>query len=143
MGILDIFILVIAIVAVLGTGFYFFTRWAGKKVADQQQMMQSMNQSMTIYVIDKKRDKITNANFGAMQKMIEEQMPKRAKLMKMYLVKVKTGPQIVTMLADKHVFNALPLKKNVRVDVSGIYITNMQGLKSKKEMKEAAKKKGK
>ena len=141
MGILDIFILIVVVLAVLGSGFYFFTRWAGKKVADQQQLMQSMKQTMTIYVIDKKRDKITNANFGSMQKMIEEQMPKRAKMMKMYLVKVKTGPQIVTMLADKNVYNALPLKKNVKVEVSGIYITNMQGLKSKKEMKEIAKSK--
>ncbi|MCL1923972.1 MAG: hypothetical protein FWF50_00140 [Defluviitaleaceae bacterium] len=132
----DILILIAIIVGVVGVGLYFFTRWASRKVGEQQRMMQSMNQSITIYVIDKKKDKLTNAN---LPKAILEQMPKRANLMKMHLVKVKTGPQIMTMIADKHVWNALPMKKNIKVEVSGIYITSMQGLKSKKELKEAEK----
>ena len=133
MTFLDIMILLAVIVGIIGGALYFFMRWATKKVGDQQQMMQSMSQSMTIYVIDKKRDKLTNANFP---KQIIEQMPKRAAMMKMYLIKAKIGPQIMTLIAqDKNLYNALPMKKNIKVEASGIYITGMQGLKSKEEIK--------
>ena len=137
MNFLDVMILIAIIVGVIGVGLYFFTRWATKKVGDQQQMMKSMSQSLTIYVIDKKRDKLTNAN---LPKQMLEQMPKRAALMKMYLIKAKVGPQILTMIAsDKNIYNALPMKKNIKIEASGIYITGMQGLKSKQEMKAAEK----
>ena len=59
----------------------------------------------------------------------------------MNFVKAKIGPQIMTLICDKNVYNALPLKKNVKVELAGIYISNMQGLKSKEEMKALAKEK--
>ena len=57
----------------------------------------------------------------------------------MYFVKVKIGPQILTLLTDKRVYNALPTKKSVKIEVAGLYITNMIGMKSPEEMKKAEK----
>ncbi|MCL2592899.1 MAG: hypothetical protein FWD82_05990 [Defluviitaleaceae bacterium] len=136
----EIIITVGIILAVIAGILYFLNQWASKRMSGQQKMIESSRQTITIYVIDKKRDKIQNANFP---KSVEEQMPKRMKLMKFPLVKAKIGPQIVTLICDKKVFNALPVKKNVKVDVSGGYIVGMKGLKSEKEMKEAKKEKKK
>ena len=66
-----------------------------------------------------------------MPKMVIDQIPKWSKFMKMNFVQVKVGPQILTLIADKRVFDAMPLKKTVKVEIAG--------LKSAEEMKAIAK----
>ena len=136
LGFTDILLIIIAIVGVVFAILYFFMRWSQNKMYEQQKMISATSQPLTIYVIDKKRDKLANAH---LPKAVVEQMPKRANLMKMHFIKAKVGPQIMTFICDKAVWNALPLKKNVKVDASGIYITNMKGMKSKEELKAIAK----
>ncbi|MCL1995413.1 MAG: hypothetical protein FWG63_04320 [Defluviitaleaceae bacterium] len=138
MTFLDILLIVIFVGGAVGIGLYFLTRWSSSKMSEQQKLIESTSQSMTIYVIDKKRDYIKNAN---LPKIVTAQMPKRANLMKMNLVKAKVGAQIMTFLCEKEVFKALPLKKNAKVDASGIYITSMKGMKTKAEMKALKKQK--
>ncbi|MCL2839149.1 MAG: hypothetical protein FWE05_00110 [Defluviitaleaceae bacterium] len=131
LGIWDIVILVSIILVLLGVGIYFLNRWAGKRQAQQSDMVAQHKQTMSIYIIDKKKDKITNANFP---KAITDQMPRMSKLMKMPLVKAKIGPQIMTLIADASVFDALPVKKTVTVELAGAYIVSMKGQKTKMEM---------
>lgn len=116
---LGIFFTILAVIAVIFVVLYFVGKRANKKQAESQAIIDQNRQTITAYIIDKKRSKITTANFP--QSVIDS-MPKRMKFMKMYLVKLKTGPQIVTMICDKPVFEALPLKKNVKLEVSGGYI---------------------
>jgi hypothetical protein len=59
--------------------------------------------------------------------------------MKMPLVKAKVGPQVTTLMCDPKVFEVLPIKRNVRVELAGIYIAEMKGMKTKKERRELAK----
>lgn len=131
MGVLDILIIVSIVVLVLGVGFYFLNKWAGKRAATQHQMVEQHKQTVSIYVIDKKKDKITNSN---MPKAMIDQMPKMGKMMKMPLVKAKIGPQIMTLICEKDVFEALPVKKTVTVEMAGAYIVGMKGMKTKLEM---------
>ena len=134
---LDWMLIILAVLAVIGGALYFLSRYAQQQMAKQQALVSNHSQKLTIYTIDKKRDKV--ANSGLSQAIID-QMPKRANLMKMYFVKAKVGPQIVTfMVQDKNTFNAVPLKKNVKVTAAGIYITHVEGMKSKEEMKQRAK----
>ena len=136
MGIWDIAIIVSLIVVVLGIGIYFLNKWASNKTAQQQDMVAQHKQTMTIYVIDKKKDKITNANFP---KAVIDQMPRVSKLMKMPLVKAKIGPQIMTLMCDGSVFDALPVKKTITVEMAGAYIVSMKGMKTKMQMAEMRK----
>jgi len=128
--------LIAIIILVAGVAFYFLNKWAGKKSAQQHEMVQQHKQTVSIYVIDKKKDKVTNANFP---KAIIDQMPRMGKMMKMPLVKAKIGPQIMTLICDNDVFPALPLKKTVTVEVAGAYIVGMKGMKTKMEMAEMRK----
>ena len=124
----DILVISFIVVAVIALALFFLNRWASKRMVEQKMMIERTKQPASIYVIDKKRDKIDNANFP---KVVQEQIPKWNKLMKMYLVKAKIGPQIATLMCDKEVFDALPLKKTVKVDIAGMYIVSMKGMKSK------------
>lgn len=136
MGYGDIILIIFLVLAVLVGAFYFFNKWAYKKMDSQQAIIDKSKQSATIYVIDKKKDKITNIN---MPKMVVDQIPKAYKFMKMYFVQAKIGPQIMTLMCDKRVFEAIPVKKNVKVEIAGIYIVNVIGMKSVEEVKAAKK----
>jgi len=127
----DIAIIVFVVIAIIMVTLFLLNRWASKRLVEQKAMIESNKQTMSIYIIDKKRDRLQNANFP---KAVKEQVPRWNKLMKMYLVKAKIGPQIMTLMCDKEVFNALPLKKTVKVDLAGIYIVNMKGMKTRQEM---------
>jgi len=136
MDIGNILMLVMIILGVLGAGLYFLNNWSAKKMSEQQSMLERTKQSATIFVIDKSRGKITESN---LPKSVIDQVPAYSKVFKVNFVKAKVGPQIVTLICDKDVYNALPVKKNVKVEIAGIYISTMKGMKSKEEMKAIAK----
>ena len=124
--------LIVVLVAILVlTVLYFLNKWAGKRTAEQQDMIQQHRQTVTMFIIDKKKDKITNAGFP---KAVQDSIPRMAKLVKTPLVKAKVGAQIMTLVCEASVYDALPLKKTVTVEVAGAYIVGMKGLKTKQEM---------
>lgn len=135
MGIFDWAIIISIVLVIIVVALYFLNRWAGKRMAQQQDMVEKHKQTVTIYVIDKKKDKIQNAN---LPKAMASQVPRMSRMMKVPLVKAKIGKDIMTLMCDNAVFPALPVKKNVTVEMAGIYIVSMKGQKTKAEM--AAKK---
>ncbi len=118
-----LFIVLIIIIIALAVLYYFNRKNMGKMVQAQDFIEQ--NKVLTqIFVIDKKMEKPSPTN---MTKAVYEQMPKTAKIRKMPLVKAKVGPQIVNLMCDKSVFEIIPVKKNVKVELAGIYIVKVQG----------------
>ena len=135
-GLLDILVLVGIILVIVFVVLYFLNKWAGRRMSDQQDMVERHKQPATIYVIDKKKDKLTNAN---LPKAMASQVPRMGRMMKMPLVKAKIGPQIMTLVCDKAVYEALPVKKNVTVELAGAYIVSMKGMKTKQQLAEQRK----
>ena len=133
----DIIIILGVAIVLVAAALYFLNRWSYQKMSQQTEAVERAKMTTSIFVIDKKKDKITNVN---LPKVILEQMPKYYKLLKFHFVKAKVGPQIVTLMCEKKVFNAIPLKKNIKVDLAGIYIVEIKGMKTqeayKKEKKE-------
>lgn len=123
-------ILISFILILIVVGLYFLNRWAGKRMAQQNEMVEKHKQTATIYIIDKKKDKIANAN---LPKAMASQVPRMSRLMKIPMVKAKIGKDIMTLMCDNKVFPALPVKKNVTVELAGIYIVSMKGQKTKAE----------
>lgn len=85
-----------------------------------QEMINQNKMNTSILVIDKKKMKITEAN---LPKMVVDQVPKFYRIRKMPLVKAKIGPKITTLICDPQVFKTLPTKKQVKVELAGLYIT--------------------
>lgn len=131
-----IILIVSILILVAGVGIYFLNNWAGKKQAQQNEMVAQHKQTVSIYVIDKKKDKITNAN---LPKAMADQVPRLGRMMKMPLVKAKIGAQIMTMVCEAETFKVLPVKKTVTVEVAGAYIVGMKGIKTKMELAEQRK----
>ena len=131
MNIWGILLIISLIVLIIVVALYFLNNWASKKSAQQNELVAQHKQTVSLYVIDKKKDKLTNANIP---KAMIEQMPRLGKIMKVPLVKVKVGPQITTMVCEEQTFKILPVKKTVTVDIAGAYIVGMKGMKTKMEM---------
>ena len=135
---MDIFLLVLIIVGVIFGILYWLNRKASKKMGDQQELIDRTKQTTSIFVLDKKRAKITEVN---MPKVVTQNMPKFYKYLKLNFVQAKIGPQIMTLICDKRIYNAITVKKNIKVELAGIYIVNVIGMKSKEEYKAIQKEK--
>lgn len=120
-------VVVIALVVVL----YFLGKKAEKRQAEQQAQMEQYKQSVTMLIIDKKRMKLNEA--GLPQTVID-QTPKLMRRAKLPIVKAKVGPQIMSLVCDDKIFESVPVKKEVKAVVSGIYITEVKGLHGKTEV---------
>ncbi len=135
---MDIMFVIMIVLTAIAVGLYFLNKKLSTRMTQANSFIESSKQVTSIYVIDKKRDKITNVK---MPKMVMDQVPAYQKMFKNHFVQAKIGPQIMTLMCDKHVFNAIPEKKNVKVELAGIYIVSVVGMKSKEEMKEIKKQK--
>ena len=89
-------------------------------------------------IIDKKKLKMKDSG---LPKMVIDQTPKYMFWAKVPVVKAKVGPKIMTLIADERVFQVLPVKAEVKVVVSGIYITQIKSVRGGK-LETPPKKKG-
>ncbi len=69
-----------------------------------------------------------------------DQTPKLMRNSKLPIVKAKVGPQVLSLVCDAKIFDDVPVKKEVKAVVSGIYITGVKGLHGKQEAKPVKKK---
>lgn len=128
-GINPVFIVLIIIAAVL-VGviilLYFLGKKAEKKKAEQDEQIQAAAQPMSMLIIDKKRMRLKDSGLPS---FVIEKAPKLANLTKIPIVKAKVGPKIMTFIADEKVFDIIPLKKEVKAQVSGLYIVSVKGIR--------------
>lgn len=110
-----------------------------KKQDSQQAQIDAAKQVMSMLIIDKKKMKLKEAN---LPKMVLDQTPKYLRGSKMPIVKAKIGPRVMTLMADPKVFDQLPIKAEVKAEVSGIYITGIKSVRGGKIVVEEKKKKG-
>ena len=130
---LVILIVVIVVFVVL----YFVGKKAQKKQAEQQQLMEANKQTVSMLIIDKKRMKIKDSG---LPQMVIDQTPKLMRNSKMPIIKAKIGPQIMSLICDERIFDSVPVKKEVKASVSGIYVLDVKGLHGKTEPKPEKKK---
>lgn len=133
----DVFLIIIIILALIFVGMYYLNKRGMRRMIQAQDFIDQNRTTVQIFVIDKRQEKPSPSN---MPKVVYEQMSKAAKMRKTNLVRAKVGPQIVTLMCDKPVYNALPTKKNVKVDIAGMYIVSIAGMnladKKKKTLSE-------
>lgn len=130
-------LVIIAVVAIILGLLYYFGSKMQKKASDNQAQMEAAAQTVSMLVIDKKRLKLKEAG---LPQVVIDQTPKYMRRSKVPIAKVKVGPQILNMICDEKVFEILPVKKEVKATVSGIYIMGVKGLHS--SLEKPAEKKG-
>lgn len=118
--------------------FLFLKKRMNAKMDEQKAMIQQHKMNANIFVIEKKRDRLSNAN---MPKQVTDQMPKFLKFKKMPLVTAKVGPQVVTLVCDEEIYKKVPERKNINVDIAGIYIAEVKSSSQKSSTPRKSKKK--
>ena len=126
-------IVLIVIAVVLVVAFIVLTilgKKAQKRKEEQDEQIAAASQTVNMLIIDKKRMKLKDA--GLPQQIIE-QTPKLMRRSKLPVVKAKVGPRVMSL-------DEIPLKKEVKASVSGIYITAVRGIRG--PLEKPKKKKG-
>ena len=124
---LTIVLLVILVVLIIACiALYFLGKRAEKKQAEQQEQLDAVKQTVSMLVIDKGRIRLKDAGFPP---IVLENTPKYLRRSKVPVVKAKVGPKVMTLMCDAQVYPTIPVKKEVKATVSGIYITGVKGLR--------------
>ncbi|MCD7708343.1 MAG: hypothetical protein LUI02_00540 [Clostridiales bacterium] len=134
---LVLLIIIIGMVVVLLI-LFLLGRRAQKKKAEQDEQIAAAAQQMTMLIIDKKRMKLNES--GLPQNVINA-TPKLMRRTKVPIVKAKVGPRVMTLIADEQIYDEIPIKKEVKATVSGLYVTGVRGIRGQLE-KPPKKKKG-
>jgi len=113
-----VLLIVIVVLIILG-------KRAQKKQEEQQVEIEAHKQTVSMLIIDKKRLRMKSS--GLPQYVID-QSPKLMRNTKLPIVKAKVGPQILSLICDEKIFDSVPVHKEVKAQVSGIYIVGVKGL---------------
>ena len=137
MTLLNVLIIILVVLVVALGVLYYFGRKAQKKQAEQMEQMEAMKQTVSMLIIDKKMLRLKDSG---LPQMVIDQTPKLMRRSKLPIVKAKVGPRIMTLVADAKVYDVIPVKKEVKATVSGIYITDVRGVRG--PLEQPVKKKG-
>ena len=138
-------VIVLLIAALVALSIY------GKKLQDRQEdsqrQLQEAAQSAKLLVIDKKKMKFKDSGCRIanicirLSPMVLEQVPKYMRGRKVPIVKAKIGPRIMSLICEDKIFDLIPVKKEIRATISGIYIMDVKGLHNNLEHAPKGKKK--
>lgn len=109
------------------TGLYFYGRKLQNKQVEQREQLNAAAQNVTMLVIDKKRMKLKEAN---LPKIVVEQTPKYLRGSKIPVVKAKIGPKIMTLICDEEIYDQVPVKAEIKAQVSGLYIIGIRNFRN-------------
>jgi len=125
-------VLLVILVILIGllVGLYFFGKKTQKKQEEQQAQIEASKQTVSMLVIDKKRMPLKESG---LPQMVIDQTPKLLRRSKMPIVKAKVGPKISILIADEKVFDLIPVKKEIKAEVSGLYIVGVKGIRGSLE----------
>lgn len=129
--------IIAAVLLVLLIAVYFLGKKAEKKQAEQKSQMDAVAQSVSMLVIDKKKMKLKEAGLPS---QVLESTPKLLRNSKLPIVKAKIGPRVMSLVCDQKIFDLVPVKKEVKAVISGIYITDVRGIRGPLEAPEKKKK---
>lgn len=125
---------ILIIVGAAAAAVILFMYFRGKKAMKMQEeateKLDQAKQQCTMLIIDKKKMKIKDSG---LPQIVYDQMPKRMRIRKFPIVKAKVGPRIMTFITENEIFESLPLKKEVKAYVSGLYITEVKGMRGSLE----------
>ena len=132
-----VLLVILAVLLIALVVLYFLGKKAQKKQAEQQELLDANKQTVSMLIIDKKRMKMKDAG---LPQMVIDQTPKMMRRTKLPIVKAKIGPKISILIADEKIYEQIPVKKEVKADISGLYIVGVRGIRGHLDAPPAKKK---
>lgn len=121
-----IVLVVIAVLVAAVIAISIYGKKLQKKSEASQAEMRAGAQTFSILVIDKKRMKLNEAGFP---QVVLDQTPKYLRRAKVPVVKAKIGPKVASLMCDEKIFDFIPVKKEVKAVMNGIYIIDVKGMR--------------
>lgn len=121
-----VLLVILAILIIACIVLYFLGKKAQKKQEEQKIQMDAIAQTVSMLIIDKRKMRLKDAGFPA---IVLDNTPKYLRRSKVPVVKAKVGPKVMTLMCDAEIFPLIPVKKEVKATISGIYITAVKGLR--------------
>jgi uncharacterized membrane protein YqiK len=121
--VLIIYGVVAVVIVALVIGYTILRKRLKKKMDDQKALVDENKINASIFVIEKRKAKITEAN---LPKNVMSQIPALYKIRKMPLITAKIGQQIVTLVCEDDLYDKIPDKKNINVELAGIFIVSVK-----------------
>ncbi|MCI5741002.1 MAG: hypothetical protein SO445_02335 [Lachnospiraceae bacterium] len=138
MNALTIVLIVIAVALLAFTiAMYFMGKKAQKRQEEQNEQLAATAQTVSMLIIDKKRMRLKDSGLPT---IVLEQSNALLRNSKVPIVKAKIGPKVMTFICDASIYDNIPVKKEVKAVVSGLYITEVKGLRGPLEPQEKKKK---
>lgn len=125
-----VLLVILAILIIACIVLYFLGKKAEKRQAEQKEKLDAAAQTMSMLIIDKGKLRLKDAG---LPQIVVDNTPKYLRRSKVPVVKAKVGPKVMVLMCDAEVFPLIPVKKEVKATVSGIYITAVKGLRGSLE----------
>lgn len=133
LSVLNIVLIVLAIIVVILVILYFVGSKLQVKQAEANKAMEQMAMTVSLLILDKK---MLHVKDSGLMKQVQDAIPAYMKWRKLPIVKARIikaniagGAQVMSLIADPKVFKILPVKTEVKVTLSGIYITKLHSAK--------------
>ena len=123
-----ILIVMLVILAAMTVGLYFLGKRLEKQQAEQQKQVEANAMQVALLIIDKKRMKLKDAG---LPEAVVASAPWYSRRAKVPVVKVKAGPKIMNLICNEEIFDEIPLKREVKATVSGLYLTKVRGIRGR------------
>lgn len=123
-------IILIAVLVIIIVAFIVLSIWGNrmqKKADESEKEIKATSQYISMLIIDKKRMRLKEAG---LPQMVIDQTPKYLRRSKVPIVKAKVGPQIRNFICNEKIFDLVPVKKEVKAEINGLYILDIKGLRS-------------
>ena len=125
-----VLLVILAVLIAATIALYFLGKKAQKRKDEQDAQLAATAQTVTMLIIDKKRMRL---NQSGLPQAVIDQTPKLMRRSKLPIVKAKVGPKVMTLMCDASIYDLIPVKKEVKATVSGIYITAVKGVRGSLE----------
>ena len=132
-SILNVVLIILAVIVVILVILYFLGTKLQAKQFEAEKAMKQMSMVVSLLIIDKKKCHIKDSG---LMKQVQDAIPAYMKWRKFPIVKariIKTnvagGAQIMSFICDDKLFKIMPVKTEVKVTISGIYITKLHSAK--------------
>lgn len=132
-----VLLVILAVLIAATIALYFLGKKAQKRKDEQDAQLAATAQTVTMLIIDKKRMRL---NQSGLPQAVIDQTPKLMRRSKLPIVKAKVGPKISILIADEKVFDLIPVKKEIKAEVSGLYIVGVKGIRGSLETPQKKKK---
>ncbi|MBQ1490610.1 MAG: hypothetical protein IIZ39_01515 [Blautia sp.] len=121
-------VLLVILVILIGVliALYFYGKKLSKRQAEQQAQIDATKQVISMLVIDKKKLPLKESGLPEVAIKSTPWLMRRSKVP---IVKAKVGPRIMNLVAEEKIFDLIPVKKDIKAEVAGMYIVGVKGLR--------------